>query len=70
MEHMKVKTLRPHPYGGVERMPGEEYDMEERFYEVMAAMGNVVYVDTLNYRTRDLTAQEPKKYRRRDLQAK
>lgn len=62
---MKVRTLKTHTYGGIERVFGDEYDMEERFYGVMSAMGNVMRVEDI--RTRDLEAEPPKKYRTRDM---
>lgn len=67
---MKVKVIQPHPYAGVQRTIGEEYDMEERFFNVMAAMGHVVKVEEPVLHRRDLEAESPKKqYRRRDLRA-
>lgn len=67
---MKVKVIQPHTYAGTPRAIGDEYDMEERFYPPMSAMGHVVQIDENAIQTRDLNAEEPKNYRRRDLKAK
>lgn len=67
---MKVKTINPHVYADIPRTIGEEYDMEDKFYPPMSAMGHVVRVDEAPITTRDLEAEPPKQYRRRDLRAK
>lgn len=71
---MNVKAITRHTYAGIERHPGDEYDMEERFVDAMSRMGHVIRIDEVNsslFQTRDLEAEPPKKqYKRRDLQAK
>lgn len=66
---MKVRTLKTHTYAGIERYPGDEYDMEEpeRFYAAMAHVGNVIEAFEGVILTRELEADPPKKYRTRDM---
>lgn len=64
---MQVKTIQKHTYAGIERWPGDEYEMEDRFFGVMARMGNVIEAFEGVIQTRDLEAQQPKKYRTRDM---
>lgn len=64
---MQVKTLKTHTYAGIERCPGDEYDMEDRFFVVMSRMGHVIEAFEGVIRTRELEADPPKKYRTRDM---
>lgn len=66
---MKVKTIQTHTYAGTPRAIGDEYDMEDKFYPPMSAMGHVVRIEDSGVSTRDLGADQPKKYKRRDLKA-
>jgi hypothetical protein len=66
---MKVKVIQPHVYAGIQRYPGDEYDMEERFVFAMSTLGHVLRIDDPAIQTRDLQSEQPKKYRRRDLRA-
>jgi len=78
----RVRVLKAHAYDGRERIPGEEYDMEEKFLVPMAALGNVAVLE--NYvpsspkpyiSRKDLEAEKPaeapakRAYKRRDLKA-
>lgn len=64
---MNVKTLKTHVYAGIERYPGDEYAMEEKFVKPMSLMGNVIEAFEGVIRTRELEAEPPKKYRTRDM---
>lgn len=64
---MQVKTIQTHTYAGIERCPGDEYEMEDRFYPVMSRMGHVIEAYEGVIQTRDLEAEPPKKYRTRDM---
>lgn len=59
----RVRVLKAHAYDGRDRIPGEEYDIEERFLIVMERMGNVSVLE--NY-----VPSPPKPYiSRKDLEA-
>lgn len=67
---MRVKVVQPHPYNGIARKVGEEYEMDDKFVEIMTAIGNVVPVPGQSPVKRDMVADEPRGYRRRDLKSK
>lgn len=67
---MKVRTIQQHEYAQKPRAIGDEYEMEDRFYIVMAKMGHVVSVDPSSPATRNLGGDPAKKYQRRDMRAK
>ncbi len=66
---MKVRTLRQHPYAGVDRSVGEIYEMEDKFVDVMTTVGCVVAVPEIE--TTDMQTEKPRKnYKRRDIKAR
>ncbi len=75
---MKVRTLQSHPYAGITREPGDIYEMEDKFVEVMTTVGCVTTViettrlaGPSNPTTRDMTPEKPaKNYKRRDVRTK
>lgn len=63
---MKVRAVQPHPYDGIHRAAGDEYDMKDEYVKVMTDYGNVVPAEL---QRRDMSSSEPRKYRRRDMKA-
>jgi hypothetical protein len=63
---MKVRAIQKHPYYGIEREVGEEYDMDEKDVLIMTQYGNIV---PLEVQRRDIQSNKPKKYQRRDMKA-
>lgn len=64
---MRVKVIKPHPYGGSTRAIGEIYELEDKYVDIMVAIGNVERV--AGYETLDTKPDGTKKYRRRDMKA-
>jgi hypothetical protein len=56
---MRVHVLKPHVYAGIRRLPGELYDMDERFVAIMLATQNVETVASTE--TREIQPQKPAK---------
>lgn len=66
---MKVVSLKDHPYGASShRLPGEVYELEDRWVEIFQKL-ELVRPAPARLQDKDIQAEEPRKYRRRDLKA-
>lgn len=65
---MKVRAIKKHPYRGIERNIGDEYEMDDVDLQVMEAYGNIM--QPMNPTTaREYQRAAVKKYKTRVLKA-
>jgi hypothetical protein len=53
---MKMISLVPHEYAGVQLNKDDEFDAEERDVPILSALGRAMVCERQNYATRDLVA--------------